>query len=250
MKVMAVLLKAAFKEFLRDRTSLSFVVLMPLLFVVFFGLAYQGLAAQTVWQTTTVSGLEFLVPGVLGLAVMWLGLFAAIPLAADRELGVLRRFATVPVSLWSFVAAQVGVRLVVSLAQAALVLAAGWLLFGVVVHGSWLLLYLVVALGGLAFVALGYAIAALSSTQQAAHGWAQLASFPMLFLSGVFFPVETLPSVLWPLAQALPLTHLVEALRYVALVGTDVNSLIWDAVVLTAWAALGLAVSVRYFRWA
>lgn len=222
---------------------------MPLLMVVFFGLAYRGLSAQTMWRGGAVSGPEFLVPGVLGLAVMWLGLFAAIPLAAERELGILRRFATVPLPRSALIVAQVGVRLVVSLAQAGAVVAAGWLLFGVGVSGSWVALAGVVALGTLSFVALGYAVAALSPTQQAAHGWAQVLGFPMLFLSGVFFPVESLPPALWPVAQVLPLTHLVEALRQVALAGLDPASFAWHVGLLMAWAAAGLVVAARYFRW-
>lgn len=249
MRVMAALLRAAFKELLRDRTSLSFVVLTPLLLVVFFGLAYQGLGTRIVWRGAPASNPEFLVPGVIGLAVMWLGLFAAIPLAADRELGILRRLATVPVPRLAFVAAQVGSRLAVALVQAGLVMATGWLLFGVAVSGAWLGMALLVTLGALTFVALGYAVAALAPTQQAAHSWAQLLGLPMLFLCGAFFPIELLPAPLWPLAQALPLTHLVEGLRLLALGQAQVDPLGWHIGMLAAWAGIGLAVSTRYFRW-
>jgi ABC-2 type transport system permease protein len=202
------------------------------------------------------SRLDFVIPGILATAIMWLGIFAAIPLVQQREQQVLRRFAVTPLSRLRLVLAQVLSRLVVSLAQAAFILAAARLLFGVPI-GSQIgsvpaavaVIVALVLLGALGFVAIGYAVAALSSTQSGAHAWAQLLTMPMLLLAGVFFPIAVLPGVLRPLIAILPLTYLADALRQTAMNGQHFVPLGVDLAVLGLWVVLPLGVAIRYFRW-
>lgn len=243
------LFSASIKEFVREPTGLSIAVMLPLMFVFFFGFAYRDQTLPPENGAVAVRQIDFVVPGVLGLGIMWLGVFAAIPLAAQRELGVLRRFAVAPVSRSVLVAAQVASRLVVSLAQAMLVLVAGRLFFGVPFSTAGPMIA-VVLLGALAFVTLGYAIAAVAPTQPAAHGLAQVISMPMVFLAGVFFPIAAMPGFLQPLIWALPLTYLADALRQVALGGAvGAFPLALDLAILAAWTIVLGAVAVRWFRW-
>lgn len=352
------LLKASLKEFVRDRTSLSFTIILPLMLVAFFGFAYgsgtshmtvgivghprpaasavrvlhrtpsvrieygarsvemarlrdgtigavvvfntptngssrlpdhvyfergdgaNALAAQdlanrlglargkvtagTSPSRTTVGAvggsqngrLDFVIPGILATAIMWLGIFAAIPLVQQREQQVLRRFAVTPLSRARLILSQVSARLLISLAQAAFVLLAARALFGVPVGarlGSLPMGILVVSalvlLGALAFVAIGYAIASLNSTQHGAHAWAQLLSMPMLLLAGVFFPVAVMPPFLRPLIALLPLTYLADALRQTSIAGQHFAPLSIDLAVLGVWILLPIGISLRYFRW-
>jgi ABC-2 type transport system permease protein len=202
------------------------------------------------------SRLDFIVPGLLAMAIMWLGIFAAIPLVQQREQQVLRRFAVTPLPLSRLVAAQVISRLLISLLQAMFILAVARLFFGVpIVAGghslavSLALLAALVLLGALSFVTIGYAVAALSTTQHAAHGWAQLLSMPMILLCGVFFSISLLPSFLHPLAAILPLTYLADALRQTVVQGQHFTSLGLDLALLASWTVVALVVTVRYFRW-
>ena len=202
------------------------------------------------------SRLDFVIPGILATAIMWLGIFAAIPLVQQREQQVLRRLAVTPVSRMGIVFAQVLSRLMVSLLQAAFILAAARLLFGVPLGsqfgslgGSLALIAGLAILGALAFVALGYAVAALSATQSSAHAWAQLLSMPMLVLAGVFFPITLMPGVLRPVIAVLPLTYLADALRQTAMSGEEFVPLAVDMAVLTAWAVVALGIAIRFFRW-
>ena len=202
------------------------------------------------------SRLDFVVPGVLATAIMWLGIFAAIPLVQQREEQVLRRFAVTPISRTKVVLAQVLSRLVVSLVQAAFILLAARIILGVPI-GSGLgsvpagiaAVVGLVLLGALAFVSLGYAIAAVSSTQSTAHAWAQLATMPMLVLAGVFFPISAMPRFLTPVAAILPLTYLADALRQATVDAPQFAPLSVDLLVLAGWTALSLVVAIRFFRW-
>jgi len=243
------LLEAAIKEFVRDRTSMTMLFVVPLLFVLFFGMASSSAAAGTSWMGRPGRAVDFLTPGVLGMSIMWLGVFAALPLVAQREQEVLKRFALTPVSRSTIVAAQVTSRLLSSLLQGALVLLVAGTVFGVPVQGNPLLVAAVLLLGTLAFVALGYVVAALVPTQQSAHGWTQLVTLPMLFLCGVFLPTEALPGVLHPFIAVLPLTLLVDALRQAALGAAGAASLAVDMLGMLLWAAASFVVAVRCFRW-
>lgn len=353
MKPFFKLLVASLKEFSRDRTTLGFTIILPILLVAFFGLAYGGISQRMTVGIVTASGsttavapaiirdlrglpglrvergsngiemarlrdgtvqavlttgrggadilfnrndgtiglavqglrtslarssisgrpggmavrasgiggisanrLDYVIPGILATAIMWLGIFAAIPLVQQREQQVLRRLAVTPVSRFRLVSAQVLSRLLVSLLQAAFILAAARLVFGVPIgsrfSSPWVAVFGLaglVVLGSLAFVAIGYAVAALSATQSGAHAWAQLLTMPMLVLAGVFFPLTLMPGVLVGLAAVLPLTYLADALRQTVLNGQHFASIPVDMAALAAWFVVPLAVAVRFFRW-
>lgn len=246
---------ASLKEFVRDPTGLSAALLLPLLFIFFFGFSFPGqyvpatLPNGSTGQAAGLRWVDFIVPGILALSIMNLGVFAAIPLTAQRELGILRRFGVTPVPRPLMVAAQVTARLAVSLVQVAVQLATAWLVFGVPFTDLGAL-GAVTLLGALAFVTLGYTIAALAPTSPAAHGWTQLVSMPMIFLSGIFVPVTGLPAFLQPLVLVLPLTYLADAMRQLALGGVGAAfPLGLDLTVLAAWTLVLGTAAVRWFRW-
>ena len=77
----------------------------------------------------------------------------------------------------------------------------------------------------------------------------QFIALPMLFLSGIFFPVDAGPRFLEPIIRAMPLTYLGDAIRQSTVNATALNPLWVDAVVLTGWLAVSFLLSVRLFRW-
>ena len=194
--------------------------------------------------------IDYFLPGVLAMALMQLGIFGtALPLISLRERHVLRRLSATPLPRSTLLAATVAHQLLTGMTQAALILTIGALIFHVHVVGSWPLLAGLVALGGATFIALGFFVAAISPTEESGHAIAQLINFPMLFLSGTFFPVEVMPKWLRPVADAMPLTYLGDAMRQV-MVGASALHPIWlDAAVLGGWLVLCVALSVRFFRW-
>ena len=77
----------------------------------------------------------------------------------------------------------------------------------------------------------------------------QFISLPMLFLSGIFFPVDTGPRFIQPIVRAMPLTYLGDAIRQTTVQATALNPLLVDAAVLAGWLVVSFALSVRLFRW-
>jgi ABC-2 type transport system permease protein len=204
---------------------------------------------QQTLQTQDLTAAAFLVPGILGMALMQLGVFGAVPLVAQREKLILKRLGATPLPRWTLVGSNVILRLLIGLVQAVLIVGIGIAVFGVQILGSLLAMIGLVVLGALTFIAIGYVVAAFARTEEAANGIVQVIQFPMMFLSGVFFPLELMPALLRPIAVVLPLTYLGDALRQVMVDGTPLAPLPVDIAVLMGWFVVCLFIAARYFRW-
>ena len=200
-------------------------------------------------QTQELTNAAFLVPGILGMALMQLGVFGAVPLVAQREKLILKRLGATPLPRWTLVGSNVLLRLMIAIIQALLIVGIGIAAFGVQVLGALWLMAAIVILGALSFISIGYVVAAFVRTEEAANGIVQVIQFPMMFLSGVFFPIEIMPSVLRPVAAILPLTYLGDALRQVMVSGSAFAPLPVDLAVLGGWFVVCLGISSRFFRW-
>jgi ABC-2 type transport system permease protein len=200
-------------------------------------------------QTGRLNSVSFFVPSILAMALMQLGVFAAIPLVEQREKLILKRLNATPLPRWVLVGSNVAVRLLIAAAQTVIILGIGILLLGAEVTGNPLLAAGFVVLGALTFTSIGYVIASFARTEEAANGMTNIVQVPLMFLSGIFFPLEIMPDWLRGVATFLPLTYLGDALRQVMVGGTPFAPLGVDALVLGGWLVMTLAISARYFRW-
>ncbi len=227
---------ATAREFLRDKTSVFIILVMPLLFAGFFAMLMGK------------NG-NFL-PGTLSIALLWLGIFGtAQPMVTMREQKVLRRFALTPLPPFVLLASQVSWRLTVGVVQCLMLFVFSKLAFGVGITGSFLLLTIALLLGILALVSMGYLIAGVSPSSESALALGQVVNFLMMFLSGSLVPVDLLPKALKPVVNALPLTHLTDALQQLIAGTPAVFSLNTNLLVLGGWLVVMTAISVRFFQW-
>jgi ABC-2 type transport system permease protein len=237
MKEIRVLYVTAAKEFFRDKMAMGLVFILPVALVVFFGLVFD-------------EGIQGQMPGMLGIALLWLGLFGtALPLVQQRTGRVLRRFSITPLRPATMLLAQVGWRVTVGLLQAGLFVLVGYLAFGVGVEGNLLLFVATVALGALLFVSMGYLLAGLSSSEDGLIAMTQLVNFPLMFLSGGLFPIEMLPDFLQPVVDLMPLTYLTDALGQLMVGAAGLHPLWLDLAVVGGWLAACLVLGVRFWRW-
>jgi ABC-2 type transport system permease protein len=203
--------------------------------------------------TVTASRLrniDFLLPGILAMSLMQLGLFATAPAIVQlREQQVLRRIGATPLPRTTLIAAQVLHRITIGLVQTVVIIIVGSLMFKVSILGNVAMLAGFVLVGALMFVAMGYMISGFAKTQESVIGISQLINFPMMFLSGLFFPVEVMPAWIRPVVVAMPLTYLADALRQIMVGAPPVNALAIDFAVLVAWLIGCSILAVRFFRW-
>jgi ABC-2 type transport system permease protein len=200
-------------------------------------------------QTQNLSFISYLVPSILGMALMQLGVFSSIRLVADREKLILKRLNATPLRRWQLVGSNVLMRLVIAVVQTVIIVTVGVRLYGVQLSGNLLLLGALVVLGSLAFIALGYVIASFAPTEDAANGMTSVVQFPLMFLSGTFFPIDAMPDYLKTVARVMPLTYLSDALRQVMVDGTPFAPLWVCFAALAGFLAVCLAISARFFRW-
>ena len=193
--------------------------------------------------------IDFFVPGILAMSIMQSGLFGVLPLVEWREKKVLKRLGVTPLSRSTIVISQLVFRLALAVVQAAILLSIAYLVFGVPILGSWLLLLGLVVLGTLVFISLGYVVAARVKTVEGATPIVNLISFPMMFLSGVFFPVDMMPEFIRPVITAMPLTYLADGFRQVMVESSPLYPLSVDVLVLLGWLVVCMILTIRFFRW-
>ncbi len=148
------------------------------------------------------------------MAIMQMGIFSVVfSLIQYRQQGVLRRLSATPIRPHNFLIGQVFTRLIVSVVQVVILLGVGVLIFDVTVAGNVGYLFILAVLGGALFLAIGFVISGFAKNEEVGAPLANIIALPMMFLSGVFFPTDTLPGVLEDIVQYLPLTFLAVAMR-------------------------------------
>jgi ABC-2 type transport system permease protein len=228
----------------RNRPTAFFTFVLPLLFLAVFGLV--GRDAEVDGRPYT----DYFIPGMLGLAVI-LTTFAglAITLVIRRERGQLKRVRGTPLPPSSYMGALIGSNVLVLAIETVVVLAVGSLALGLDLPGRWPEIVGLVVLGAACFATLGIAVSPLVPNAEGSSAVVNAMYVPVLLLSGAFFPVDELPDFLEWLAEALPLTHLLDAMRAVladgGLSGDDLAGLL----VPIAWAVGAGLVAARTFRW-
>ena len=201
-------------------------------------------------KSQSLGYLDFLVPGIVALSIMQTAIFGiAGTIVTYKEKGVLRRLRATPLPMRSFMGSNVTMRVVTALIQTVIVLAVGMLLFDVKVNGSLPLVAVVAVVGAGCFVSLGFAIAAVSRNQEVAQALMNVVQTPMMFLSGIFFPMNNAPAWIQPVVKVLPLTYLANALRAVIIDDASLWAVRWDLVMLLAASGVFVLLAWRLFRW-
>ena len=183
--------------------------------------------------------IDFLLPGLVAMSIMQMAVFSVAFVFADyKEKGILKRLLATPMKPFQFVTANVFTRLIVALVQSGILLGIGVWLFHSHIYGAWWLILLVAILGAVMFLGLGFTISGLASTVETVPALANLFVFPMLFLSGVFFPTNAMPSWLQSVVNYLPLTHFAHAMREVVGNGSGLTVIAHDLYWMIGWAAV------------
>lgn len=201
-------------------------------------------------KTNNLNQIDYFLPGILAMSIMQLGIFSvAFGFIAYKTSGALRRLQATPVHPFSFVLAQGVTRVLLSLVQVSLLLALGVVLFHVNFVGHVWELMIMALLGSAVFLGMGFAIAGWARDENQAAPVAQLIQFPMLFLSGVFFPRDGLPAWLNTITGYFPLTYLVEGMRRISTEGASLYDVRGDILGLVIWGVISYVIAIRVFRW-
>jgi len=210
----------AYRELLRfvsERSRMLSSFAMPLLFLVIFGAGFNraiGVLAPGVHY------IQFMFPGIVAMSVLMSSLFAGISVVWDREFGFLKEILVAPLARTGIVLGKAVGGTGVALGQALTLLVLAPFLGVNLSVGLVLALIPVVVLLSLGLSGLGILIASFMQSQQGFQLLIQILIFPLIFLAGVFFPVNNVPLWMEVISKVNPLTYGVDAIRQVFL-GSD-----------------------------
>jgi ABC-2 type transport system permease protein len=197
----------------------------------------------------TSTTFQFLAPGFMALTVVF-GALAGVGFAIsrEREQGTMDGLLAAPITGTAVVFGKVLAQTVRGMIQAFLILGLSMLLFGVRVYGNPWLMVLAMLMGVASFVGVGIILTSFAPDQETAQMTVMLLQFPMMFLSGIIFPVSSLPVWMQWIGKAMPLYYAADALRKVVILNAGLNVIGNDLVILVGYSLLTLAVAVPIFH--
>ncbi|MBK7540712.1 MAG: ABC transporter permease [Candidatus Competibacteraceae bacterium] len=209
----------------------------------------------TAFSKQTVNGrliryVDWVMPGVLAMNMMFSCLFGVgYVIVRYRKNGTLKRLRATPLTPLEFLSAQLASRLWLILGSTVLVFIGTHWVIRFPMHGSYLNLFIVFALGAISLMSLGLLVAARTTSEEFAAGLLNVMSWPMTFLSGVWFSLEGVHPFLQKAAQLAPLTHIIDAARAVMLDGAGFAEISGHLLALGAMSAIAMGLGVWLFRW-
>ena len=201
------------------------------------------------FESKNINYIDVIMPGILGMAIMMAAIIGiASEITKYREQRLLKRLTATPLKVRNFLIAEVLSYLIIAAIQITLIILVARLLYNVQVFGSYFYIYLLSFLGTIIFLNLGFSVAGWAKSVNAAESMSNIIAMPMMFLSGVFFAPEMLPSWAYAVTKYLPLSPLIEALRKIANDGVglaEVTSQLW---IILAWVVVTFFIAWKSFR--
>jgi ABC-type multidrug transport system permease subunit len=194
--------------------------------------------------------IDFLLPGMLGMGLMGGGMWGVGFVVVDmRVRKLLKRFLATPMRRSDFLLAIMTSRLLFTVGDIVVLLAFGYLAFGVSCQGNYVELMIAILLGGATFAGIGLLVASQATTIETVSGLMNLVMLPMWVFSGVFFSPERFPEYVQPLINLLPLTAVNQSLRGIMLEGKSLVELWPQMALMSAYTLVTFGLALRFFRW-
>ncbi|WP_174591805.1 ABC transporter permease [Methanocella conradii] len=192
---------------------------------------------------------DFIAPGLLMMIVM-MGAMTGIPRAIshEKEIGTFDGILAAPVSEMSIIMGKTIAQTVRGFVQGIIVLIIAILVFGVTIQGNILLAFSLLFLGIFSFIGLGILLTSMADNEETAMIFMTVLQFPMMFLTGVFFPTQQMPWFMQGLSKLLPLTYAVSAMRKVMILNAGLVDVLPEVAILLVFGAIMLAIAIPVFR--
>ncbi len=197
----------------------------------------------------TPSYFDFIAPGIMAMTVM-MSVMTGLPVAIsqEKEIGTMDGMMVAPINRLSIILGKTLGQTARGLIQGVIILLLAVGIFGVAIQGSIILVFALLLLGVFAFVGLGIVITSFTKDQETAQMLMMTLMFPMMFLSGVFFPIQQMPWYMQDISKVLPLTYASQALRKVMVLGAGIPAISTELIVLITFGAVMIAIAVPVFR--
>ena len=238
------------KAFWRNPQAAFFTFVFPLMFLVIFDLLFGEEEIGYYAQDTGI--MTYYVPAIVAFSVIT-ACFTniAISISLTRDRGVLKRMRGTPLPPAAYLISRILHATFVAVLLVAVVVLAGALLYDVEVPTTTLPAFAVaIMVGAAAFCSLGLALSAVVPNGEAAPPITNAVILPLLFISGIFIPLDNAPPWLTTVADFFPVKHYAEAMLTAFDPFVEGSGFAWtDLAVVAIWGIVGLLVAIRYFSW-
>jgi ABC-2 type transport system permease protein len=192
---------------------------------------------------------DFIAPGIMAMTVM-MSVMTGLPVAIsqEKEVGTLDGMMVAPINRLSIIVGKTLGQTARGLIQGVIILGLAVGLFGVTIQGSIFLVFGLLLLGVFSFVGIGIVITSFAKDQETATMLMMTLMFPMMFLSGVFFPIQQMPWYMQYISRVLPLTYASQALRKVMVLGAGIPAISTELTILIVFGVVMTAIAVPVFR--
>lgn len=195
-----------------------------------------------------LSFIEYFVPGVIGIAIMSTGVFGTIGTNTKyKKNGVIKKLASTPLSKFEWISGLILYHGLIGIISAIVISIVAILVFNIKIIISPLIIVLILA-GALTFPGIGMIVSTIVREEEEADAAGNAITFPMLFLSGTFFPLETMPPFLQLFARMLPLTYLNNGLREV-MVFDNPQAALLDCGIIFMIGIITILISLKVTKW-
>lgn len=197
-----------------------------------------------------LSSFDYIFSGLLGFSILSLGIFGPTTVFPRmKQQGILRRYHTTTLKVWEYFVANVLSQVFIGIISVALMFAVALVFFNLNMQGDYLSLLMMVLLGTTVIFGIGLAIGGWAKNENQAAPLANLITFPMMFLSGTFFPRFLMPEWLQTVSAFLPLTPIVDSFRMIITEGKTLFELGSEIGIIAAWGVIVYAIAFKVFRW-
>lgn len=202
---------------------------------------------------TTIPGetnyFNFLAPGLMIMIVM-MSVMTGIPeaISKEKEMGTFDGMLSAPISQISVIIGKTAALCTRGFIQCVIILAIAIVLFGVTIQGNILLAFFMLLLGIFSFIGIGIMAISMSGDQASSTMIVNLLMFPMMFLGGIFYPIQQMPWFMQAISKLIPLTYAADAMRKIMLLNAGLSDVLTQIVILIAFGVVTMAIAVPLFR--
>lgn len=193
---------------------------------------------------------DYTFAGLLGFSILGLGIFGPVNVFPElKKQGILRRFHTTPLRVWQYFMANMISQAIIGLMTMAIMFITAIEVFHLKLVGNIIELALFITLGIVMILGIGLAVGGWAKNERQAAPLANIIVFPMMFLSGTFFPRYLMPEWLQGVTNYLPLTPVIDGIRLIATEGKSLIGVGPQIGIIALWAIIVYAIAFRVFRW-
>jgi ABC-2 type transport system permease protein len=198
----------------------------------------------------SLSPFDYTFAGLLGFSIIGMGIFGPINVFPElKKMGILRRLSTTPLKVWQYFMSTMVGQLVIGSFALAVQFAVAITVFHLKIVGNWFELALFLMIGVISILGIGLALGGWAKNERQAAPLSNIIVFPMMFLSGTFFPRYLMPEWLQAVSTFLPLTPIIEGIRLIATEGKHLWEIGPQLGLIGIWLVVIYIIAFRVFRW-